>query len=87
MKKFASLLALLLAVAFLSVGVTYAIEKAPETGQAKMEQATQKASETKAEMKATVEEEKGKTVTEMKEAVPEGKSEEAPKPTAPEMQK
>ena len=81
-KKFASIMALLLAVAFLSVGVTYAVEKAPNT-----EQATQKASETKAEMKATVEEEKGKTVTEMKEAAPEGKPQEVAKPTAPEMQK
>lgn len=85
--KFASFVALLLVVTFLSVGVSYAVEKEQQKAQATMEQATQKASETKAEMKGTVEEEKGKVVTEMKEATPEGKSEEVAKPTAPEMQK
>lgn len=77
--KFASLLALLLALAFVSAGIGYAAAK----DCTKVEAAQDLAAEKKVEVKGKVEEEKGKATTEMKELKPEGIPEEAP--AAPEL--
>ena len=75
--RLTSLLALLLAVAFVSVGITYAAEKDYDEAQAAMEQATQEQAGQKVEVKGMVEEKEGKTTLEMKEIKPEGVASEA----------
>jgi cytochrome c-type biogenesis protein CcmE len=79
-----SLLALLLAFAFVAVGVTTAAAKNCDLmaasqemgeGQAEVEGMVE---DQKVEIKGMVEEEKGKTTLEMKEMKPEGIPEEAP---------
>ena len=71
--KFASLLTLLLAVAFVAGLVTQVAATDCDKAQAAQAQA-----EEKVEVKAKVEEEKGKTTLEMKEVQPEVIPEEAP---------
>jgi len=82
--KSTSLLALLLAFAFLAVGITTAAAKncdlmaaAQEMEQGKTEMEGV-AKDQKVEVKGKVEEEKGKTTMEMKEMKPEGIPEKAP---------
>lgn len=73
-RKFASWLALLLAVAFVAGMVT----QVAATDCTKAQEAQDLAAEKKVEVKGKVEEEKGKTTLEMKEMKQEGIPEEAP---------
>ena len=82
--KFALLLALLLAVTFVSAGISYAAETGHDKVQPAVEQATQEPINQKVEVKGKLEEEKGKTTLELKRIRSEGEApEEAAAPEIP----